>query len=591
MEKMFLTLTVYPVPRCEYTEYRIKSNYRYLTSNLCHYKGEDVNPRHVGWAQRKQMVKDARPIDKTVSGILARHKIKPAALPTFGDERVEAFFTELYKAHVVPCHKEALWQAVSQPEKVAYSQHKPNGTYTRISTTLGKWLRRNTDLDDEAIKRLSERYKTLTTPTAGLTLLICKDGEEIQQIYEDDTVCKSCMNDEGAVRVYDSPDISVVYAVHDDTVVGRAVCNKHTKEFVRAYPTGDRDLTFAGKTQMEWREAFLALLEAEGYRHDTGCLENCRLRFLDHDDGRVEAPYIDGDYQAVMWEKGDDWMVVCDKDDDDGSYTCNNTNGWSDQYEDSRIILRNGDRVSPDDAVWSEYYEAYIHQDEAVYSDYDNDCFELYDTVTVLRFRSRGHHWEESVHDQNDTTDVEGFDYPVLDDELEQFIGAGYVVQIGDEYYDRNHDDVVHCEYEDRHALSSDCLEVNGEYYTLEYIRTNPGEFLVHDGELAYHTSDSDKQGTPLDVVCERGMAKAIESVYAVNYMPAMARYDGDALYRQLHENVFPAKAKRLRGFLASNNLGLLFGDLCRRAANNHPTLLAYREQERNAAYARARAA
>lgn len=70
-----------------------------------------------------------------------------------------------------------------------------------------------------------------------------------------------------------------------------------------------------------------------------------------------------------------------------------------------------------------------------------------------------------------------------------------------------------------------------------------------------------------------------------------MARYNGNNLYNQLHASVFPAKAKRLRGFLASNNLGLLFGDLCRRAANNHPTLLAYREQERNAAYARARAA
>ena len=587
MEKMFLTLTRLPVPRCEYTEYRIKSNYRYLASTLCHYKGEDVSPRMVGWAERKRRVLEERPLDKTVSGILARHKIKTADLPTFGDERVEQFFTELYKVHVVPCHKEAVWQAVSTPSKVAYSQRKPNGSYTRVVTTLGKWLKRTTDLDDEAVKRLSERYKTLTSPTAGLTLKVCQDGEEIQQVYEDDTVCKSCMNSEHAVRVYDSPDIAVVYAEHDDTVVGRAVCNRETKEFVRAYPTGDRDLTFADKTQMEWREAFLALLEAEGYRHDTGCLEGLRLSFLDEEDERVEAPYLDGCYQAVTWEKGDDWMIVCDKG-NDGSYACDNTNGWSDEREDSRVTLRNGDRVSPDEAVWSDYYEAYLDRDDACHSEYDDDYFELDDTMTVLRFNSRGRYWEESVHDRNGTTDVEGFDYPVLDDELSRFIEAGVVVQIDDEYYDRDHADVVYCDWEECNALKDDCLEINGEYYTLTHIRDNSDEFLVHDGELAYHTSDSHKQGTPLDRVCELGMAKAIEEVYAVNYMPAMGRYDDANLYRQLAMNVFPAKTKRLRQFLANHNLGLLFGDLCRRAANKHPTLLAYREQERNA---RARAA
>lgn len=507
MEKMFLTLTRLPVPRDMYNCYHIRYAYATVKTDLCLYKGEEVNPRYDPWDGYKARIKNRRPLSKTVAGILARHKIKPADLPSFDDERVEAFFAELYKAHVVPCHKEALWQAVSDPSKVAYSQRKPDGRYTRVITTLGKWLRRTTTLDDEAIKRLSERYKTLTNPTTGLTLKVCQDDVEIRNIYNDDTVCKSCMVGGDCVAVYDSPDIAVVYATHLDTVVGRAVCNKHTKKFVRAYPTGDRDLTFAGKTQMEWREAFLALLEAEGYRHDTGCLKGLRLRFLGHeDDGCVRAPYIDGDYQAVMWEEGDDWMVVCDKD-DDGSYACNNTNGWSYQREDSRITLCNGNRVSPDDAVWSGYYEAYIHQDEAVYSDYDNDYFELDDTIIVLRFHSRGYRWEESVHDRNDTTDVEGFDYPVLDDELEQFIDAGYVVRIGDEYYDRNHDDVVFCDWEGCYALSSDCLEINGEWYTLDYIRANPEAFLVHNGELAYHKDDRHAEGTPLDVACDRGMA------------------------------------------------------------------------------------
>lgn len=587
MEKLYLTLTRLPVPRDRYNRYHIRYAYATVKTGPCLYKGEEVNPRDYPWDDSKARIKNRRPLSKTVSGILARHKIKTADLPSFDNERVEQFFAELYKAHVVPCHKEALWQAVSDPSKVAYSQRKPDGRYTRVVTTLGKWLRRITKLDDEAIKRLSARYKTLTNPTAGLTLKVCKDGDEIFDIYQDSTVCKSCMVGEDCVAVYDSPDIAVVYAEHDDTVVGRAVCNRHTKEFVRAYPTAASDYSFADKTHTEWREAFLALLEEEGYRHDTGCLEGLRLRFLDHEDDRVRAPYIDGDYQAVMWEKDDDWMVVCDRD-DDGSYACDNTRGWSDQREGSRITLRNGDRVSPDDTVWSGYYEAYIHRDEAVYSEWDNDYFELDDTIIVLRFRSNGHHWEDSVYDCNDTTYVEGFDYPVLDDELEQFIDAGYAVQIGDRYYDASHHDVVFCDWENCYAPKDDCLAVNGEYYTLDYICDNPDEFLVHDGELACHKDDRHAEGTPLDVACDRGMAKAIESVYAVNYMPAMARYDGDALYNQLHASVFPAKAKRLCQFLASNSLELLFHDLCRRAANNHPTLLAYREQERNA---RARAA
>jgi hypothetical protein len=586
MEKMFLTLTTPGRLRRSYDATTIKNAYRIYRMRGAKYKGEYVTSLSAreSWEWVKRDIKARRLLSKTVSGILARHKIKASDLPSFDDERVEAFFTELYKAHVVPCHKEALWQAVSTPSKVAYSQRKPNGSYTRVVTTLGKWLRRTTDLDEEAIKRLSERYKTLTNPTAGLTLKVCQDGEEIQQVYEDDTVCKSCMNSEHAVRVYDSSDISVVYAEHDNTVVGRAVCNRETKEFVRAYPTGDRDLTFADKTQLEWREAFLALLEAEGYRHDTRCLLNCRLRFLGHDDDRVEAPYLDGDYKAVTWEKDDEFMVVCHKGDGD-SYACDNTTGWSDERDNNHEgqVCIDGEWYDEDEVRWSEYHERHLHIDEACYSDYDDDYFVFDDTITVRRFHSRGYHREESVHDRNDTTYVEGFDYPVLDDELDGFLGAGFVVQIDGEYYDRDHADVVFCDWEVCHALRGDCTEINGEWYTLEYIRDSPEEFLVHDGALAYHTSDSDKQGTPLDKVCELGMAKAIESVYAVNYMPAMAQYDGDNLYNQLRYNVFPAKAKRLRQFLVAHDLELLFDGLCRRAARNHPTLLAYREQERNA--------
>jgi hypothetical protein len=133
-------------------------------------------------------------------------------------------------------------------------------------------------------------------------------------------------------------------------------------------------------------------------------------------------------------------------------------------------------------------------------------------------------------------------------------------------------------------------VEVNGELYTLAYIRDSADEFLVDNCEIAYHVDDNNAKGMLLSVACELGMKKAIESVYAVNYMPAMARYDGDALSRHLRTNVLPAKAKRLRQFLGSLNLGLLFDDLCHQAAENHPTLLAYREQQRNAR-ARARAA
>lgn len=593
MGKMFLTLTSSPCNRTEYTAKHIKYAYsalRYFRGAVT-YKGACLYPSAMSWGELKATIKTNRPLYRTVAGILARQKTKQADTPSFGDERVEQFFTELYKEHVVECHKQALWQAVTDPSRVAYSQRKPNGTYSRVVTTLGKWLRRNTDLDDEAVKRLSERYKTFTNPTAGLTLRVCQDADEIYDIYQDSAVCKSCMIGEYAVRVYDSPDIAVVYATHDGTVVGRAVCNKHTKAFVRAYPTATSDYSFDGKTHTEWREAFLALLESEGYRHDTSCLEGLRLRFLDHDanDNQVAAPYLDGDYQAVTWEDGDDWMIVCDKGDDD-SYSCDNTNGWSDRRVDGHEgqICVDGEWYDEDDVVYSHYNGEYIPRDAAYYSEYDDDYYYDHQTVTVYRLGYCNRLEEETVHEDNRTVEVEGMDYEILVDDINEFLNADLIVRVGSDYYDRNHDDVVWCEYENCYALKDNRIEVNGEYYTLDYIRVNPDEFLVHNGELAYHTSDSDKQGTPLDVACGRGMAKAIESVYAVNYMPAMARYNGDALYQQLHANVLPAKAKRLRQFLASNSLGLLFGDLCRHAANNHPTLLAYREQERNA---RARAA
>jgi hypothetical protein len=397
---------------------------------------------------------------------LQQQGIKPEDIPSFNDHTVASFFGHLYAVYTADAHKEVLWQSARDPLKVAYSKQKPDGSYTRVATTLGRWLKRiDPSIHDSTLKALSERYKALATDTAGLTLEVCEDEMEIVFVYADSTVCKSCMTGVSAARVYDSPDIEVVYAMHEGRVVGRAVCNRETKEYVRAYPTGNNGLEWVGRTESEWRELFLSLLERKGYTHNTECLWDLRLKYIGGDGQRLFMPYIDGDYQCVSWNEGDKYAIVCDSGDD--TYTCTSTNGFSEPrayLDHDGGLLINGVWYSEDEVRYSAYNAEYLPINVACYSDFDGDYMRFDQAITVRRFAPRAEQgFRERVRNTNYTLPVEGLDFPVLVDEMSQWIQAGFIVQLNGTYYTTQHDDVVWCQDEEKYALKSDCIYYEDE--------------------------------------------------------------------------------------------------------------------------------
>lgn len=392
----------------------------------------------------------------TIKDTLERQNIREADMPTFEVSTATAsFFAEIYATYP-EVRNEALWQSVNDTGMVAYSKKKPDGSYVRVATTIGRWLRRiDPSIDDGAVKVFSERYKALRIDASWLTLQVCQDESDIIHIYADDTVCDSCMSKETAVAVYDSPDISVVYAVYEGTVVGRAVCNKYTKEYVRAYPTGDRNRYHEGLDDNAWRKLFLSLLEKEGYTANKYCLSGCRLKYIGEEDDCLYMPYLDGAYNSVYLKAGGDFAVICT--DDEGTYKCNNTNGFSEPHDGHEgQVCVDGEWYYEDDVRYSEYNNGYILRDYACYSEFEDDYFYDHQVISIARFSRHGDYgYEENAHESNCTIEVVGLDCPILEHELSDWEEAGRVINVDGTYYIFDSPDIVWCAEEGKHVLAT----------------------------------------------------------------------------------------------------------------------------------------
>jgi hypothetical protein len=62
------------------------------------------------------------------------------------------------------------------------------------------------------------------------------------------------------------------------------------------------------------------------------------------------------------------------------------------------------------------------------------------------------------VRNTNYTLPVEGLDFPVLVDEMSQWIRYEFIVQLNGAYYTTQHDDVVWCEDEKKYKLKKESL-------------------------------------------------------------------------------------------------------------------------------------
>lgn len=179
--------------------------------------------------------------------------------------------------------------------------------YRCVEMRVGKWLANyyGSGVD------FRECIEDLKAMNVEPTTYLCKTEREWYNAYENGP--RSCMTgynfEYSPVRVYATtshglPDNGLRLFVQytgelfgdDFKVHARAIVNIETNEYVRAY--GD---------------AADAILRANGYEHETNCLEGAMLARIPYpeNEGAVLMPYLDGNQQGVD-EDGDSAFVICD---------------------------------------------------------------------------------------------------------------------------------------------------------------------------------------------------------------------------------------------------------------------------------------
>lgn len=179
--------------------------------------------------------------------------------------------------------------------------------YRCVEMRVGKWLANyyGSGVD------FRECIEDLKAMNVEPTTYLCKTEREWYDAYENGP--QSCMTGysfrKSPVRVYATtshglPDNGLRLFIQytgelfgdDFEVQARAIVNIETNEYVRAY--GD---------------AADAILRANGYEHETNCLEGAMLARIPHpeNEGAVLMPYLDGNQDGVDAE-GDDAFIICD---------------------------------------------------------------------------------------------------------------------------------------------------------------------------------------------------------------------------------------------------------------------------------------
>lgn len=161
-----------------------------------------------------------------------------------------------------------------------------------------------------------EHMATLGIVGAGVHLVFVNTREDIRYVYENGPA--SCMSENAGryyseevhpVEAYASPDLELAVLVRggsdiraSDALVARALCNKHTKEYVRIY--GDIK-------RME------KLLDEQGYSLNSFCLGGCKLlKIFGSSKGKerndiIMTPYLDGACNRMkLANQRDEYMEI-----------------------------------------------------------------------------------------------------------------------------------------------------------------------------------------------------------------------------------------------------------------------------------------
>jgi len=194
------------------------------------------------------------------------------------------------------------------PPQIGFYEHERDARFDRLTKLKPTRYFAGYFSEDDMWDHMAE----LGLVSNSVTLTFVDSREDIRYVYENGP--DSCMSgnarnfnsDIHPTEAYASPDLQLAVLFRGDDlhnrdtqIIGRALCNRHTKEWVRVY--GDI-------RRME------KLMIAEGYSPNSYCLGGCRLLKLfrvsngKEQTGQVMAPYLDG--ECTSMELGDEFLHI-----------------------------------------------------------------------------------------------------------------------------------------------------------------------------------------------------------------------------------------------------------------------------------------
>ena len=308
--------------------------------------------------------------------------------------------TAAYLNHGMPVDWRQLlleWPHISETDgnRLAYTLSERNGEADRQTiTTIGKYLNRHFELPDHVIRDLVARFtsgdatfKFLNT-TADMVYAVQHGPYSCMCWRQRDNVRCSDGVARHPYEVYDPKyGWSMAVRIVANDIVGRALCNSDEDTgpyFVRSYK---KDPNGGYSYADEFLEAWL---KGQGYEHKSQWSDGTKLALYPTSDEFL-APYIDGNQRCVT--KHSTWLEM----QEDGEFECDETGGapancsgeecedCNDRYDEDEMntVGAYEDRRvcnccldSYRYAVSRRGYNCYIHEDNVVYVDSQDDYYD-----------------------------------------------------------------------------------------------------------------------------------------------------------------------------------------------------------------------
>jgi hypothetical protein len=384
-------------------------------------------------------------------------------------------------------------ESTTDKMRLAYTRDERSGEADRqVVTSIGKYL--------------TAHFSSLPAHAVRDLVALASDSEmkfihtTAEMIYHLHRGPRSCMVwngydlDSHPYMTYD-PALGwhMAVRIYDGDTVGRALCNTDAngnKYFVRTYKKDPHN----GYSNAD--ETLAAWLKSQGYEHRGGYDYGTNLKYISrgHGDDQFLAPYLDGCNQEVDIEYVDGkprYLRI----EDSGSYTCNQTDGTTEEAG-GEECNDCGNQYHDDDMYWVGRYD-----DHRV-------CEGCRDNNYRYAYGSGGSQYYEH---EDDVEWVDGWDEYVVSDYISDndlvrlhngdLCPESDAVEIDGEYYQHDDDRVVHCEHDDSYQLVRNCIELHDGtwaleseswkcYATSDWYLSSDVEPVVIDGET-YHPDDA----------------------------------------------------------------------------------------------------